>query len=499
MTARTAIARTITTLHLCATALLLLCATALLPLAFGRAAMAGGGVTVERFAHAERVEIMLGRSAVVRTPGPVSRISLGAPDIADILLLSPTQMHLTGKTLGSTNLVMWDKADRVVAVYDVIVAPNLTHLKELIHQVLPGESDIRVFAAQGKVSLAGTATSPENMSRALALAESFSPGKVLNLMQVGGVRQVMLEVKVAEVSRSVLKRMGVNFSYFMNGDFVYQFLNNMVYLDNQNGPLPISPYESAGNMYVTQSVNGMFRFHNGNAVYTGFLDALKQNGLIKILAEPTLICLSGQGARFLAGGEIPIPIPGALGTVTIEYKPYGVGLEFMPTVLGRDRISMKVTPEVSELDYNNAVNVNNFLIPALNTRKAATTVELADGQSFAIAGLLNDSVREVVDKTPGLGDLPVLGTLFRSNSFQKSETELVILVTPRLVRPVDMAQHTLPTDNWDEPNDVDFYLHGKRSEPRPDKAALTQPAAAPAREPESGMEGAFGHSLPQTW
>ena len=194
-----------------------------------------------------------------------------------------------------------------------------------------------------------------------------------------------------------------------------------------------------------------------------FIDALKENGLTKILAEPTLITLSGRSASFLAGGEYPIPVPQASGggtTITIEYKTFGVGLNFTPTVLGNGKISMMVNPEVSDLDFTRAVSLQGYIIPSVNTRRVSTVIELADGQSFAVAGLLKDDLREVVTKFPVLGDIPVLGALFRSSTYQKSETELVIIVTPHLVKPVDMAKQTLPTDQFIDPDDFEFYLLG---------------------------------------
>jgi pilus assembly protein CpaC len=241
----------------------------------------------------------------------------------------------------------------------------------------------------------------------------------------------------------------------------------------------------------------MFRITSGQVSLMGFLDVLKQNGLVKVLAEPTLICRSGENADFLAGGEIPIPVPQGLGTVAIEYKKYGVTLGFTPTVVSDKLISMRVSPEVSELDYANVIEINGFTIPAISTRRAATTVELADGQSFAVAGLLRDEVRESIKKYPVLGDLPLLGTLFRSSNWQKNETELVIIVTPHLAKPLDGATAKLPTDGFREPSEFEFFLQGKMEGAAP---VIAAPAAyAPGRtgaDAPAGMEGEFGHVLP---
>jgi pilus assembly protein CpaC len=219
--------------------------------------------------------------------------------------------------------------------------------------------------------------------------------------------------------------------------------------------------------------------------------------LLKVLAEPTLITLSGKTANFLAGGEFPIPVPQSSGgggtTITIEYKPFGVGLNFSPTVLSNKKISMQVAPEVSELDFSRAVSISGFVVPAITTRRVSTVIELADGQSFAIAGLLNEQVRENISKFPILGDIPVLGALFRSSNFQKNETELVVIVTPHLVKPLDMAKQTLPTDQFIEPDDFEFFLLGLME----GREKITP--TSPAIRSDKGMklEGNFGHIVPK--
>ncbi len=237
------------------------------------------------------------------------------------------------------------------------------------------------------------------------------------------------------------------------------------------------------------------------ATWTGFIDALKENGLTKVLAEPTLITLSGRSASFLAGGEFPIPVPQSSGgggtTITIEYKTFGVGLNFTPTVLGNGKISMMVNPEVSELDFTRAVSLQGYIIPSVNTRRVSTVIELGDGQSFAVAGLLKDDVREVVRKFPVLGDIPVLGALFRSTEFQKNETELIIIVTPHLVKPIDMTKQTLPTDAYIEPDDFEFYLLGSLEGRGKQDTAKSSPAASvPGLKKGSGLEGDFGYMKP---
>jgi pilus assembly protein CpaC len=276
--------------------------------------------------------------------------------------------------------------------------------------------------------------------------------------------------------------LGFNFSYLSpSGNFGISKLGSLIDLSDQ------LPTGAPFGLEVSSTVNALFRFNSKGTEYTWFIDALKQEGLLKILAEPTLIAQSGQDAYFLAGGEFPVPVPQGLGTVAIEYKPFGVGLTFTPTVLGENRINVKVAPEVSEVDFSNAVQFQGFFVPGLNTRKAETTIELSNGQSFAIAGLLRDTVRDVMDKYPVLGDIPILGALFRSRSFQKSETELVIIVTPHLVKPLDTAKQPLPTDFYKEPDDLEFYLLG-----------LMEGRGNKANSPVKGqLDGDFGHAMPK--
>jgi pilus assembly protein CpaC len=299
----------------------------------------------------------------------------------------------------------------------------------------------------------------------------------------------MLEVRVAEMSRSLLKRLGFNFNYLSSSgkNMGLSLLNNLT-------RLPSSGFPSSG-IEVTESVNAIFRFLSGGTTWTVFIDALKEQGLLKVLAEPTLITLSGKKAQFLAGGEFPVPVPqpGAGGsTITIEYKPFGVGLHFTPTVLSNKKISMEVGPEVSDLDFSNAISISGFVIPAVTTRKVLTTIELADGQSFAIAGLLKDDVREIVSKFPILGEIPVLGALFRSSSFRKNETELIVIVTPHLVKPLDMGKQTLPTDEFIEPDDFEFYLLG-----HPEGREKPVSGSKSSQHQDPKPQGNFGYIVPK--
>jgi pilus assembly protein CpaC len=428
--------------------------------------------------EARKLTLVSGKSIVLRSALPVSRVSIAAPDIADFLLLSANEIYITGKAAGTTNLTLWQKK-KLVAIYDLEVAYDLSRLKHQLHQILPDERDLRVISTNDSLTLSGKISSAVNLSQALALARAYAPeGKVNNFVEVGGVHQVMLEVRVAEMSRSMTKRLGINFAG-QNGDqFGVNLLGGLAQLDGIGG---------LSNLLISPTVNALFRFDTGDITWTAIIDALKEDGLVKILAEPTLITLSGQSGNFLAGGEFPVPVPQGLGTVGIEYKPFGVGLIFTPTVLSKEKISIQVTPEVSELDFSNAIRIEGFVTPGITTRRASTTVELGDGQSFAIAGLMREVVLADVAKFPLLGDIPVLGPLFQSKSFQRRETELIIIVTPHLVKPLDMAKVSLPTDFYVEPNDVEFYFQGKIE------------GSAENRLPAAGgtLDGEFGHSMPK--
>jgi len=447
----------------------------------------------------QKINLTTGQSLVVETGVDIRRVALGAEDFADVRVLSPRQLYFVGISPGMTNATLWGTDGRIAALVDIDVAPDVVRLKEKIHEILPGEKDIRVTASQDCLVLAGTVSSAVGIARVLSMAEAYAPrdkdkkAKVMNLLEVGGVHQVMLEVRVSEMSRTLLRRLGVNFAYISEGGTTYgiSLLKNLVTLPD--GGWPGNPLAASDNIGL------IFHFLGANASWTTFIDALKENGLTKVLAEPTLITTSGRTANFLAGGEYPIPVPqsgtGGGTTITIDYKTYGVGLDFTPTVLGNDKINMVVSPEVSELDFSNALTISGYVVPALTTRRVSTVIELADGQSFAIAGLLKEDAREVVSKFPVLGDIPILGVLFRSTSFQKNETELVVIVTPHLVKPLDMAKQTLPTDQYVEPNDFEFYLLG-RMEGSGEPSPRSSKTVLPAGSDKGGLEGDFGHIAP---
>jgi len=445
------------------------------------------------------LSLVVGKSVIIRSPMPVKRVSVAAPEIADFVLLSPTQIYLIGKTPGITNVTLW-RNSQVSAVYDLHVVPDVSRLRQKLHEVLPGEKDLRVTPAHDSIILSGAISSTANLSQAITLASAYAPKeKVINLLQVAGVHQVMLEVRVAEMSRSLAKRLGINFNVFREEEFVVNLLGSLTQLVDPEEGVPLTPGAPFG-ISASSAVNALFRFvhtYDGSDVtWTGFIDALKEDGLVKILAEPTLIALSGQTASFLAGGEFPIPVPQGLGTVAIDYKTFGVALGFTPTVLSDDKINIKVTPEASELDFSTAVLLEGFVVPGLTTRRATTVIELGDGQSFAIAGLLSETVRESISKFPILGEIPIIGALFRSSSFQKKETELIIIVTPHLVKPLDLAKQSLPTDGFVEPNDIEFFLFGMLEGWREKTGHSQRDSLFTYLDNKGGLEGEFGHIFP---
>ena len=440
----------------------------------------------------KKLEVVVGKSIILKTPAAVKRVSIGDPEIADFTLLSRREIYITGKAVGATNLSLWQNK-KLFAVYDLDVAYDISRLKQKLHDVLPDEKDLRVIATHDSITLSGTVSSTANLSQVLSLAEAYAPdGKVRNLLQVAGVQQVMLEVRAAEMSRSLTKRLGINFNYARGGNFGVSLLSGLTQLATEDPHLTVPTDGSYGagplGILVSPSVNALFRFNSGSTTWTGFIDALKDDGLVKILAEPTLIALSGKTAAFLAGGEFPVPVPQGLGTVAIEYKSFGVRLGFTPTVLSENKININVEPEVSELDFSTAVRFQGFVVPGLSTRRASTSVELADGQSFAIAGLLKENVREAVSRFPLLGDIPILGALFRSQEFLKQETELIIIVTPHLVKPLDLEKQTMPTDYYIEPTDTEFYLLGLTEGREKQESANTS----------GELDGEFGHAMPVT-
>ncbi len=346
-----------------------------------------------------------------------------------------------------------DENDQLLLRTHVVVQHNLSGLRAAIQQLLP-TSRVEVATVDGSIVLNGQVEDPVQAQELRELAERYLGDKetLLNRVQVDAPTQVHLRVRVAEVSRDVLKQFGINLEAFLKtGDFAFGFVSGRA-VTNAAGAFLREP----------EGANSAFgNFSNGNDTVNAAIDALAEEGLVNVLAEPNLTALSGETASFLAGGEFPIPIDNGSNGLTIEFKEFGISLAFTPTVLRADRISLKVRPEVSDLSEKGSITVNGLVIPGLATRRAETTVELGSGQSFAIGGLMSSDIQTRLSKYPGLGDLPVLGALFRSQRFQSNETELVIIVTPYLVRPVDAPVMASPTDGYRAPSDLERILEGR--------------------------------------
>ena len=420
------------------------------------------------------LRLKAGSSKVLKTRFAITRVSVANPEIADIILISEKEIYVNALAPGVTNLTLWGRNRFTSAT--VTVEADITLLKEKVHQILPKEK-IRVEAAGDSVVMTGEVTGPVAQETALSLALPFVGGKkdkVVNLLHVGGVQQVLVEVRLAEISRNVGERIGVNFNFFnrTGNEFGVSQINNLASITNFIRGFNNTTFLNS----LSPNITAIAGFKTGSVLWTMFFDILKRNNLGRILAEPNLVTTSGQEASFLAGGEFPIPVPQAQGggtVITIEFKKFGVGLKFTPTVLDEGKIALKVKPEVSELDFSTGITIvqGGTVVPGISIRSTSTHVEMKDGQTLAIAGLLSDSHRNIVNKFPVLGDLPILGTLFRSSEFQKRETELVVLVTPHLVKPITTREARLPTDRYIEPDDFEFYLlgrtEGKKKEPRP--------------------------------
>lgn len=438
-----------------------------------------------------KLNLAVNKTAVVTTKSAIKRIVIGQPDVIRDNLIGTTTILLTGLKPGSTQLIVWDDADRSQAV-DVLVGFDLQALQDQYKTMYPS-SQIKVAMLNGAITLTGRVPSIMVADQAQSMAGSY--GKVLNFLEVSGGQQVSLAVKFAEVSRSASSQLGVNFGYSDGSSYGGSNVG-------QVNPLSILPFGDASSILGIASPNPAVTIFGhggiGNTALTYYLSALRQNNLLRVLAEPNVTATSGQEASLLAGGEFPIPVTqggggGTGGTaVTVEYREFGVKLKMTPVALGEGKIRLKVAPEVSDLDFTTAVRFNGFVIPGLTSRKMETSVELCDGQTFAIGGLLNNNITATKDVTPLLGDLPVLGALFRSVRYQRKETELVVLVTPRLVEAMNPDQvPSVPGEKWRDPNEVDLFLNQDIGGPAND---LRSPATQPTR-PAPLYHGPHGYSI----
>jgi len=458
-------------------------AMAALAIAIGTAGASAPALAAPTAARpVETLNVSKGTGTLVRLSEPMSDVFVANENVADVQVRSPTQLYVFGKDSGETTIYATSKGGKVVYATNVRVAQNLANINEVLRTAMP-DSNITVTTVGQLAVINGTVASPEDAGQAQSLVTTLlNPGKkegdLLDIVPVNRLKtatplQVTLKVRIAEINRSLLKSMGVN---LLSRDTTGGFLFGI----GRGNPGTISGNTATFNISSSGTTLGAAGHLLGLDILST-LDIAANDGVASILAEPNLTALSGETASFLAGGEFPIPVSQGNNAVTIEYKQYGVGLAFTPIVLGDGRISMRVRPEVSQLDAANGITVpGNFRIPALVTRRAETTVELGSGQSFMIAGLLQNTGQNSVDKAPVLGDLPILGALFRSTKFQRSETELVVIVTPYLVRPVS-TQMATPVDGYRNPNDLERDWLGqtfKGVNGKVDPTAVPAPAAA---------------------
>lgn len=432
-------------------------------------------LTMPRAIAAEAISLEINKGRMVHLPIDAATVMVADPTIADIQVVSPRLIYLHAKKVGETSLYAIDHHDETILDTTVSVTHNISKLEKAVKQVVP-DADVTFKTVDGGLVISGYADSTEESENIRSLAATFlgKDEKLVNLVTTAGSDQVLLMVKVAEVDRNELKQFGINISSVLNpmaGKFAFQALTGRTFYDpsvlGTTGPVPLAELATTqGAVTQASAANGLFGAYNSKSYSIGgMIDALETQGLVSTLAEPSLTTTSGKTANFLAGGEFPIPIVDSQGQVNVEYKPYGVSLNFTPIVLSKDKISLTVAPEVSEISSTNSLNLGGnttFVIPSIATRRAETSVELGSGQTFAIAGLLENDRENNISKFPGLGDLPILGTLFRSHQFQNNQTELVIMVTPFIARPVSHREKThSPLDGYTPPTDLQRLLLGK--------------------------------------
>ncbi|PWT80268.1 MAG: hypothetical protein C5B44_05540 [Acidobacteria bacterium] len=375
------------------------------------------------------VNVLVGQSRVINFDRPVGRFSVSNPEIAEAVLVTPDQVLVNGKAFGQVNFIAWEQTGGQYLVFDVFVRANLSLIDSQIRALFPKE-DIRLSQANGSVVLSGNVSNPTIATQAQAVVEAAG-FKSVNMLAspVKDSSQVQLQVRVAEVSRNRMKDFGTSYSY--------QGGSSGVYANSGGGP---STLGTVTNGILSGSLSSALNLFVMGGNTMSMIRALQQQGALRELAEPNLIAMDGQQASFLAGGEFPVPViqgSGDRSAVSIIFKEYGVRLNFKPTIIDEDHIRLELEPEVSTIDFANGVKFDGFLIPGLRTRRAKTGVELRDGQSFALAGLLDNSESRTLSRVPVLGDIPVLGNLFRSKNFQKNETELMFIVTAQMVKPVN--------------------------------------------------------------
>jgi pilus assembly protein CpaC len=430
-----------------------------------RAADAPAGESAIAQARTE-VTVTAGKSTVVELPSNYADLMISDHKVADVMPLGPRSVYVIGHALGATSLMAYGPGKRLIAAFDVAVVADADGLKKRLSEVLPSEKGVSVRTANQSIVLSGVVGSAAAMQQVLSLAESYAPGKVINMMGVEGSQQVMMSVRFVEMKRTLAKELDLNVQSRLNPAGKSPF--NFVTGDQFNG-----------NSNLLQSLfgAGAARLGRGAGAVNVMFDALETRGLVKTLAEPNLVAMSGDTASFLAGGEFPIPVQqssgtgGSAPTITVQFKQFGVSLAFTPTILQDGLINLVVKPEVSEIDPTTSFTVGTIQVPGLKVRRANTTVELRDGESFTIAGLLQDNYNTQIRQYPFVGDLPVLGALFRSNGFQRSETELVIVVTARTVV-AHRGPTATPADRFTPPSDLELFLLGNQQATRTAAEAL---------------------------
>ena len=439
---------------------------------------------VMRGAPSSALNVPMNRAVVVESDVPFTELSIANPGIADISSLSDRTIYVLGKEPGRTTLTLLGADGRLITNVDVHVTPDIAEFKERLTQILPGEN-IEVRTANNGIVLSGTVSSIARLDRALELAQRYAPDRVSNLMSVGGTQQVMLKVRFAEMQRSVRKSLSSSIALqgsTLGGDLgILGGGNTLATAGAASAALDGGTLGSGDN-------NGamMFGFNAGALEVGILLEALETRGVVRTLAEPNLTALSGQEAKFLAGGEYPIPVVQAEGQTTVEYKPFGVEMNFVPRVVDGDIINIELAAAVSSIDPSVSVTQSGFAVNGFRRRETSTTVEMRDGESFAIAGLLADDFQDINGQVPWLGDVPVLGALFRSAEYQREQTELVIIVTPHLVTPTRGEALALPTDRVQPPSEKDLFLFGRVAA---ENAPTTGGAGEVARQDFSGSYG----------
>lgn len=420
------------------------------------------------------ITVPMNRAIVVESDVPFAEVSIANAGIADISSLSERTIYILGNTPGQTTMTLLDPTGRLISNVTISVQTDVAEFKERLNQILPNEK-IEVRSANDGIVLSGTVSSIGRLTRAIELAERYAPGRVSNLMTVGGVQQVMLKVRFAEMQRSVAKSLGVSLAG--SGTF-----GDNGTLGFATGNVIGSPGNSFGNAVIGFDV-GAFEIDL-------MIEALEQNGAVRTLAEPNLTALSGQEASFLAGGEYPIPVNQDDEGITIEYKPFGIELSFIPRVLDDKLINLSMVAAVSALDPSIVIDTGGIVVQGFSRRETSTTVELNDGDSFAVAGLIEDEFTDTAQQLPWIGEVPVIGALFRSAEYQRQQSELVIIVTAHLVTPTRGEALALPTDRIRPPSEADLFLRGKTVS----VTNGTVPAAA-AEVAKQDFGGSYGYVL----